>query len=330
MLLSAPLIVVGGKGGVGKSSIAASVSLMLADKGGKTLLISTDPAHNLVDLTGKKIGARPTRVAKNLDCMELDPQRETKKYIGEIRKKMGSFVHAESYGRLKKYLEGIAETPGAHESAILEALSIHIENYLPKYSHIVLDTAPSGHTLRLLQMPAFMAGWISSLAANRLSGLAEKRKWESDDLDESSASGDSGDSKNEETTHPPKDEINSDKILAGLHLKGRRFQWLSEILRDPARCLFFIVANPERLSYLESKRLAAALGQAGIPSKLIINKIWPNVAEPFLKKMIEEQKVVLKNLRKEFGGAIAAEVPVQSEPVLRLAGLRLLHKYFGN
>eukprot|EP00477_Mikrocytos_mackini_P001230 GAHX01001315.1.p2 GENE.GAHX01001315.1~~GAHX01001315.1.p2 ORF type:complete len:336 (-),score=59.55 GAHX01001315.1:73-1080(-) len=159
---------VGGKGGVGKTSSSCAIALALASKTHKVLLISTDPAHNLSDAFGQKFGHLPQKVKDidNLSCIEIDPSRAVSGLFSsstgsQLPNSIETGFSAEktpNKGILRKVLSGF---PG-----IDEAVTFHIlmsDKSLDEYDKIVFDTAPTGHTLKFLSLPATLDAGIEEV-----------------------------------------------------------------------------------------------------------------------------------------------------------------------
>ncbi|WP_288990276.1 ArsA family ATPase, partial [uncultured Cobetia sp.] len=173
----------GGKGGVGKTSCAAAQALALAEKGEATLLVSTDPAHNLGDLFGA-IGGKPCNIAPRLDVMELDPERECDRYLEAVRQRIVPLVSGERSATVMRQLELSRHAPGTSEAALFDALveiiltpPAPLEDEAPHYRHILFDTAPSGHTIRLLSLPEVLGGWLEGMLGQRRRAIAERSLW---------------------------------------------------------------------------------------------------------------------------------------------------------
>ena len=142
-------IFVGGKGGVGKTTISASLSILLSKQGKKVLIISTDPAHNLSDAFNQKIGKQPTIIKgfENLYGIELDPEKD----MNNIDK-LNEILHVEEKTKVDGLLQTMEGTfPGIDEANNLKYISNLLDN--KDYDIVVFDTAPTGHTLKLLEMP---------------------------------------------------------------------------------------------------------------------------------------------------------------------------------
>jgi arsenite-transporting ATPase len=152
-----------GKGGVGKSTLACASSVHLADQGLRTLIVTTDPASHLQEIFGQEIGAEPTLVAgaKNLYAVRIDQR----KALEEYRKRILESVKDQPEG-VKKSVEEDLSSPCAEEMSAFEKFMSFFE--LGCYQVVIFDTAPTGHTLRLLELPSDWKGFIDlgTLAKN--------------------------------------------------------------------------------------------------------------------------------------------------------------------
>ncbi|MFH1606708.1 MAG: arsenical pump-driving ATPase [Nanoarchaeota archaeon] len=144
-----------GKGGVGKSTIACTTSVHLAEKGLKTLIITTDPASHLYDIFGQKVEHEPTKIAgvDNLFAARIDQKKALEEYKKRILK-----VVKNKDEETKKSVEEDLNSPCAEEMAAFEKFMGYFE--LKGYEVIIFDTAPTGHTLRLLELPSDWKGFI--------------------------------------------------------------------------------------------------------------------------------------------------------------------------
>ena len=242
------LLVFGGKGGVGKTTCATATALKLAKRSPKSsfLLVSTDPAHSLTDSLA---GSLPP---DNLKVFELDAQEYLatfkKSHHAKLREiaSRGTFLDDDEISRfLDLSLPGLDELMGFLE------ISAWVENR--SYDCIILDTAPSGHTLRLLAMPEFLRKWLDMLETL----LAKHRymKWAF-------------------TRSNHHDEL--DTFLEGLAASVKRME---ELLQDPVRCRFVPVMLAEAMSIRETMAIVKELDRLKLPrTDVVINGLYPDNA----------------------------------------------------
>ncbi|MBO1914240.1 ArsA family ATPase, partial [Microvirga sp. 3-52] len=108
------------KGGVGKSTSAAAIALQSAEQGFKTLLISTDPAHNVGDIFSTEIGGKTKEIADNLYALEIDPEIETDNYIKSVKENLRGVVHSGMMEEVHRQLDTAKASPGADEAALFD------------------------------------------------------------------------------------------------------------------------------------------------------------------------------------------------------------------
>ena len=149
----------GGKGGVGKTTVSAATALARAQAGGKVLLVSTDPAHNLGHLFDRAIGSKPVRLAPGLDGLELDPDETVRLHLKEITSSLHKLMPVHLRGEVDKHMALSKDAPGMQEAALMERIAEVVEQGVKDYDLIVFDTAPSGHTARLMALPEMMSAW---------------------------------------------------------------------------------------------------------------------------------------------------------------------------
>ena len=123
-LLQHHLLFVGGKGGVGKTTMAAALALVAADRGRTCLVVSTDPAHSLGDIFDTRIGGQQTSLGDNLWGLEIDPDAEADRHIGTVKNQMKRLVHPRLYDEVGRQLDLARHAPGATEAALLERVAV--------------------------------------------------------------------------------------------------------------------------------------------------------------------------------------------------------------
>ena len=305
-VLSKNIIFVGGKGGVGKSTSAAAIAWRSAENGNKTLLISTDPAHNVGDIFNQKIGGKIKAIADNLYALEIDPEIETDNYIKTVKANIKGTVHSSMMEEVNRQLDTAKASPGADEAALFDKLIHIILEERQNFDKLVFDTAPTGHTIRLLTLPELMGVWIE--------GLLEKRR-----------------KTNENYTQLLNDgEPREDPIYDVLRERQERFSKARDLLLDEQVTGFIFVLNPERLPILETIKALDLLHNYHLHVKtLIINKILPEEAGgKFLLERKKHEKKYLQQIEETFPKQKLVHVPLFSQDIVSKTQLELFSEYF--
>ncbi|MBZ9559235.1 MULTISPECIES: TRC40/GET3/ArsA family transport-energizing ATPase [unclassified Modicisalibacter] len=268
----------GGKGGVGKTSCAAAYALSCAAAGQRTLLVSTDPAHNLADLFGRAPGPTPARLRPDLDVVELDPERETRRYLDEVKATLRPLVSGERSSTVFRQLDLARHAPGTEEAALFDALVGLLLEAGRDYDRLVFDTAPGGHTVRLLALPEIMGAWVDGLMQRRRKVRSDYKAWLGDG------------------------EVVDDPIQEALMRRRGRLAAAREHLTCAAHSAVVLVANPERLPTLETVRTRELLEAHGLHvGALAINKCLPaHVDGDWLANWRDEQRPWIERLDETF------------------------------
>lgn len=252
-----------GKGGVGKTTMAASSAVHFAGQSKKTLIITTDPASNLADVFEQKIGHKITSIngVVNLFAMELDPDVATAEYKERTLSPLRGLIPVESFAVLEEQLN----SPCTAEMAAFDRFTDFLQE--PEYDVVIFDTAPTGHTLRLLELPVEWSGVIERAAKE----------------------GDGG-----QTCIGP---------AAALAESKAKFDQAIAAMRDTSRTTFIFVLRPEVTPIYEAERSIAELLKLKITSQeLIINGIYPQSAcdNPFMLARFAKQQEFLELIKNKF------------------------------
>ncbi len=272
------IVFFGGKGGVGKSTMSSAFAWAVAKKGKKALLISTDPAHNLGDIFQTSIGGKGKKVEDNLWIVEIDPHQESHRYIDEVKNNLKQVVHAKMIDEINRQVDIASVSPGAEEAALFDKIVDIIREKRVEYDIIVFDTAPTGHTIRLLSLPELMGAWIDGMINKREKINKDFKLWMDD-------------------AHPIEDPIY--KIL---NKRKEKFAEAREVLMNPKETSFVFVLTPEFLPIVETGKAIKTLGKHKIPvENIIVNKILPEIVEGsfFMKRKAQERKYI-KELEDQF------------------------------
>lgn len=153
-----PYLFFTGKGGVGKTSLACATAVSLADRGLRVLIVSTDPASNLDEMLEVTLTDRPTPVpnATGLSAMNIDPEAAAENYRSKVLEQLGPEVPSEERSTVREQLSGACTT----EIAAFDEFVGLLDGDIAGFDHIIFDTAPTGHTLRLLSLPKAWTGFL--------------------------------------------------------------------------------------------------------------------------------------------------------------------------
>ncbi len=285
-----PILFVGGKGGVGKTTISAYLALKISQSGKKTLIISTDPAHSLGDVFDIKLSSTPKNIAPNLDGLELDNEKITKEHFASIESTLKSYSKPEMFGKIKEHLELSMQSPGASEAATLELICKFLTQK-SEYEHIIFDTAPTGHTMRLLELPSLMSAWSNSLLS---------RQKEQDRFASSAAK--FWEKKKDDKHNPftPTKMQRWEKAMEKINERKELFSKANEVLKDKNKCAVFLVSIAQRLPLEETKRAVLSLKKFRIKcGGVVLNQIIPNEQkEEFWRAQVRKQSEILKEFEK--------------------------------
>ncbi|MFS0823356.1 ArsA family ATPase [Bacillus sp. 1P02SD] len=272
------IVFVGGKGGVGKSTSAAALALIHAKQGLKTLLVSTDPAHNVGDIFHKSLKNQALEVYPGLEAIEIDPELESRKYIKTVKENIQGVVNSHMQDEVNRQIDAASSSPGAEEAALFDRIVSIILDKGKYYDTIIFDTAPTGHTIRLLTLPELMSVWID--------GMLERRK-----------------KRNETYTQLLNDgEPIDDPIYKVLQRRKQRYTDVRKIILNNELTGFIFILNPERLPIIETANSLKLLERHEISvNTLLINKVLAeNIDGEFLKRRKDNEQEYIKIIEKEF------------------------------
>jgi arsenite-transporting ATPase len=276
-----------GKGGVGKTSSACATAIRLADAGKRVLLVSTDPASNLDEVLGVKLSPRPTPIAAvpRLSALNIDPEQAAREYRERVVGPYRGVLPDAALASIEEQLSGACTV----EIAAFDEFSklLGDRNTTAEFDHLLFDTAPTGHTLRLLELPAAWTDFIESNAGGT-SCLGP---------------------------------------LSGLSGQKALYAESNAALRDGAQTTLVLVARPERASLDEAERTRAELAQLGITSvRLILNGIFSarDRSDPVALAMEARGRAALADMPQGLRGISRIEVPLLPFGLVGIAALRQL------
>lgn len=276
-----------GKGGVGKTSLSAAVALQLAGAGKKVLLVSTDSASNLDEMLGVPLSNQPTPVpgAPGLSVLNIDPDAAAEAYRQRVIQQMSQEASAAEISTVREQLSGACTT----EIASFDEFSVLLSDENQSYDHVIFDTAPTGHTLRLLSLPKAWTGFLA------------------------------GNDRGASCLGPH----------SGLKMQELRFKAALDALSNPALTTVVLVTRPEKGAIVEASRTSDELKALGLSNQwLVVNGLFratdkqdavASAMESLGRQAIDEMPQNLRALHQD-------QVPLRAFDTVGLPALRaLLH-----
>lgn len=313
------ILFVGGKGGVGKTTTAAALGLRLAEQGERCLVVSTDPAHSLGDIFDRRIGDREQSLAPGLWGLELDPDAQVAAHLDTVLSTMRDLVEPRLYPEIERQMALARLSPGAVEAAMLERMAEIMADESGRYHRIIFDTAPTGHTLRLLSLPEIMAAWTDGLLRHRDRSDSWNRAMKK--LGPRQGVGD--DLQFMDPPEEPEDE-RSTKVRGILLQRRQKFYQARRLLLDAETTGFILVLIPEKLPILESVKALEALEQYRVPVLgLVVNRVLPD--QPlgeFLEQRRKQEHEYLAQIDRKLGNLPQVRIPLLPSDVEGLDSLR--------
>jgi len=231
--------------------------------------------------------------------VEIDPARATEEHLGEVGKHMRRFMPERLHREVDRHLELARHSPGTHEAAMLERIAELME-CRADYDHIIFDTAPSGHTSRLMALPELMAAYTDGLLARREKSDrfgAVVRGMTSAEKSVSASSMDPVDRRNQE-------------IRSTLLKRRRRFEHLRSALTDSSTTSFFLVLTADRTPVLETAEFFEDLTANGVHvGGLVVNRRTPDSEDDFLQQRRASEDEALDLLMQKLPGQPVVEIP---------------------
>jgi arsenite-transporting ATPase len=277
-----------GKGGVGKTSLACATAVALADQGRKVLLVSTDPASNIGQVFGMTIGEQaPTAITSvpGLDALNINPEASAQAYRDRVIGPVRDIIPADTVKGMEEQLSGACTTEIAAFDEFTGLLTD--AESTARYDHVIFDTAPTGHTLRLLQLPT---AWSNFLDSNQ-SGAS--------------------------CLGP----------LSGLEKQRQQYAHAVAELANRATTTMVLVARPQRAALAEAGRTSHELAAIGITNqRLVINGILPDshTSDPLATALREREAKALDDLPANLRSLPQERVALQPHNMVGVAALRAL------
>ncbi|MDR3471259.1 MAG: arsenical pump-driving ATPase [Devosia sp.] len=274
-----------GKGGVGKTSIACAAALALADSGKSVLIVSTDPASNLDEILDVPLGNLPVAVPglERVQVLNIDPGVAADAYRARVLAQMAPDASEQDRRTVREQLSGACTT----EIAAFDEFAGRLADDDRTYDHIIFDTAPTGHTLRLLSLPKAWSGFL--------------------EVNEQGAS----------CLGPH----------SGLKMQEARFKAALATLSDPASTTVILVSRPEVSALTEAARTSAELGQLGFSNqRLVVNGVFraADRSDTTAASLEDQGKQALADLPPTLEMLPRDDIPLRPFDMLGLSALRSL------
>ncbi len=272
-----------GKGGVGKTSVACAAAVALADRGKTVLLVSTDPASNLQDVFAMELTDKGTPIPSvpNLTVANLDPLQAAAAYREQVIAPYRDIMPEAAIAAMEEQLSGSCTV----EIAAFNEFSYFITDpgIQGTYDHILFDTAPTGHTLRMLQLPSAWSHFISE-STHGASCLGQ---------------------------------------LSGLESKKETYKQAVQTLADPARTELILVTRPDKAPLQEAQRASLELAELGVLRQtLVVNGVLSQSSDALSRTLLEKQQAALQAMPERLRTLPAWYIPLRSYTVAGIEAVR--------
>ncbi len=295
------IILYTGKGGVGKTTVAAATALKCARLGYKTIVVSTDPAHSLRDSFNKELGPEPKKIGENLFGQEIDVYYSVEKYWGKLTEYLQSLLGWMNVDDI--LAEEFSVFPGMEEISAFLWVNNHYHE--ADYDVIIVDSAPTGETLRLLSLPDIARWWLVKIFP------IEKRVMR--------------------VIKPAIRVVSNmplpeEKTYDAIEILFEKLDAIRQVLADPKVTSMRLVMNLENMVIKETQRAYTYLNLYGYPvDSLIINRTMPEELDhPYFKKWRKKQEKYRKDIDDMFSPLPMFDAPLFSEEI---QGLKALDKF---
>lgn len=299
------VILMTGKGGVGKTSVAAATGLRCAELGYRTLVLSTDPAHSLADSFDRELGHDAQLIRPNLWGAELDALMELEGNWGAVKRYITQVLQARGLDGVQA--EELAILPGMDEIFGLVRMKRHYDE--GEYDVLIIDSAPTGTALRLLSIPE-VGGWYMRRFYKPLQGMSMALR----PLVEPFFKPIAGFS------------LPNKEVMDAPYEFYEQIEALEKVLTDNQQTSVRLVTNPEKMVIKESLRAHAYLSLYNVATDMVIaNRIIPDeVSDPFFKQWKENQQVYRQEIHDNFHPLPVKEVPLFSREMCGMEALERL------
>ncbi len=302
------IILVTGKGGVGKTTISAATAIRAADLGHRTLVMSTDPAHSLADAYQVRLGDEPTKVVDGLDAQQIDAQQRLEESWGAVRDYLTDIFDWSGLKGIEA--EELTVFPGMDELFSLASVRDHAES--DEYDTIIVDCAPTAETLRLLSLPEVMSWYMEKM-------FPVGRKMA-------------------KVVRPVMSRVSSmpiadEQVFDSVSRFYERIDGVRDILGDPEITSARLVMNPEKMVIAEARRTYTYLGLFGYAvDAAIVNRVLPDVVtDPYFERWREIQATHLEAVEEGFADVDIRRLRLFDEEMVGVDRLRVVgEELFGD
>lgn len=295
------VILITGKGGVGKTTVAAATAIAAADRGHRTLVMSTDPAHSLGDAFDMPLGDAPSRVVDNLDAQQIDSQMRLEESWGAVRDHLTELFDWSGLKGIEA--EELTVFPGMDELFSLAAIREHVGS--GDYDVIIVDCAPTAETLRLLSLPEVMSWYMDKLfpASRKVAKVVRPVL--------------------SRVTGMP---VANDDVFDAVVKFYDRLDGIKEILSDPEITSARLVMNPEKMVIAEARRTYTYLSLFGYAvDSAIVNRVLPDTVEdPYFARWHQIQKEHLAAVDEGFAGTDIRHLRLFAQEMVGIEMLRIV------
>jgi arsenite-transporting ATPase len=289
-----------GKGGVGKTSVAAATARRCAADGRRTVVLSTDPAHSLADALEAELGPDPVAVGDGLWAQQVSAQEELERQWSGVRDWLAGVLVERGVDRISA--EELTVPPGMDELFSLLQLKRHHDE--DAFDVVVVDCAPTGETLRLLSFPDVARWWLEKVFPQRSQLMSAARPLARALLDVS---------------------LPGEEVLDDVDRLVRNLIAMNGILRDHARASVRLVMTPDRMVIDEARRTFTYLNLYGyLTDAVVCNRVFPSDVGPYFGAWRERQEATVATVREAFAPVPVLRAPFFGEEVVGPAMLDAL------
>ncbi|HEX7299208.1 MAG TPA: TRC40/GET3/ArsA family transport-energizing ATPase [Solirubrobacteraceae bacterium] len=281
-----------GKGGVGKTSVAAATARIVAARGVDTIVLSTDPAHSLADCLQAEVGGEPTQLSEHLWAQQVAAQDEMERNWAAVQDWLGDLLLERGVDRISA--EELTVPPGMDELFSLLQIKRHHDEM--RFGCVIVDCAPTGETLRLLSFPDVARWWLEKVFPQSSQIMAAARPFARAVLDVS---------------------LPGEAVLDDVQRLVRNLIAMNEILRDNESVSVRLVMTPDRMVVDEARRTFTYLNLYGyLTDAVVVNRLFPEDVGAYFGRWRERQLAELDDVQAAFSPVPVLRAPYFDEEVV--------------